>query len=518
MIFVDQFGREVNKQVNINTQYTNESNLSITGQNKNNRGIQVYHTSSLAGVSGIGKDGIRIQTTVEQPFFYLSVNQRNEIFRLCAPVFGIVTSRMNRIAALPYHVKPIKDLEDKLVDDMKSKRDIFNEYKDSEDMKYLLLRSVIHTQLQKDLPEIKSDLSNFDSCLLRWKKNINYQKTDRANEIEDWLSEPTFGVSWSEYVKKWVYDLHIHGCSATYKKAENQLLQNFDTLVGGTVFKIKNPYFSSVEGYAQIVYGFEPQIFFNDEISYAEYIPTSVRSYSMIPLEALINKISETLLFDENMANRADGTRPPEKAVIVTRDDPFNFDNNDIDGLPLEADEQKRIEEKFNTPVKEGVITFSGNKATILDLSRAETLEIQNARQKDIREEVALVFNMSNMEVNLTGSESTSGRATSESQAEIELGKGTIPIVQLLEEKMTKDFINIRFGYGYRLDIERGKDEKAERELDRARLDNGEITINELREEKNRSMFVGEEFDKPRNSQPPEMGSEQNPMHSRMVE
>jgi hypothetical protein len=514
-------------QSNINTMYTDEhyiSGLPNNHRDKKMRGIQVYYMSALSGVTATDKDGHHVPTRVEQPVFYLSVNERNEIFRLCTPVLGVVSSRMMRISGLNFHVKPIKEIEDQLVEEMKGKKSLYEEYGDMGSFTDLYVRSSVVKDLRFNLPDLKPDMSNFDNSLLRWKQRFSRKQQHSTEEIEDWLSEPNTGVTWSEFVKKWVYDIHIHGASSIYKQYENNVLQNFDVLIGGTVQKIKYTYFSSMEGYIQLIYGFEPQVFFGDEISYAQYLPRSTSAQPIIPLEALINKVAEVLMFDHKMAQEADGTVPPEKAVVVTETGkPFSMDAEGDAEIPLDVGEQKRIEEKVNTPIKNGIITFSGNNATVVDLSRADTLGVRSERQKDIREEVALVFNMSNMEVNLTGSGDTSGRATSESQEEIEAGKGTSPHVKLLEEKITRDIITARYGYGFKLDIERQKNELEEKRLDELMLNTGELTENELREKYNKSTFVGEEYDKPRGASTtgspfsPD-GSQINPFFNRQID
>jgi hypothetical protein len=384
-------------------------------------------------------------------------------------------------------------------------------------LRHLTVRAKIYQELKKELISLLPDLSNFNSALLRWKKSIKNTDTIKGEQIKEWLIEPNQGVTWESYVKKWIYDLMIHGAASTYKQSFDGLLENFDTLLGGSVYRLKNPYFSGMEGYIQAVYGYEPQIFYSDEISYSEYLPTSIQNQPMIPLEALINKIAESLFFDDYMASRADGTRPPEKAVVVTNNNnPFGSFDDDNNDVPLPPEEQKRIEDKFNEPIKEGVVVFSGNQATVLDLSKSDTMGVQNERQKDIREEVALVFNMSNMEVNLTGSDGTSGRSTSDAQSEIEQGKGTSPIVKQLENSVTRDLITSRYGYGYKIEVEKQKNDREEKELDRIMLETGEMTKNDIREKYNKSTF-GEEYDKPESAQGMGEG-EINPMFTKQVE
>lgn len=500
-VLVDQHGRKIEKVI---TQQSNEFQYHAQPM-EGKRGITVYTTSQLQQITGRDKEGRLLRWGVEQPYFYLSVEQRVEIMRLSSPVYGVVTSRMQRISGLDFSVTSEKVMEDQIAGEMKDLNSIYNEYKESTELAHLTLRSRIYSELLPNLPDLKPDLSNFAPALLRWKRRLHTKNMRECDIACNWLAEPNNGVPWEEFVKKWVMDFMVHGSVAIYKSEEKGRVENFDTLPGGSVFKIKAPYFSGVNGYVQILPGYpgylsymEPQIYFADELVYSEYVPTSSRNYGMIPLEALINKVAEGLYFDDLMANQADGTKVPEKMVIVTDHNPFGSLDNDggMNVLPLDMDEQKRIEDKINTPVKGSIMTLSGNRAEVVDLSRENTMSIQMQRQKDIREEVALVFNMSNMEINLTGSGDTSGRSTSEAQAEIEQGKGIAPVAKTLATVVNKGLLPYRFGPGMIFEFDKGKNEREEKELESIDLQNGALTKNELREKHNRDPY-GPEYDEP---------------------
>jgi len=243
-----------------------------------------------------------------------------------------------------------------------------------------------------------------------------------------------------------------------------------------------------------------------------DYLPVSSRNYGMIPLEALIKKVTESLLFDNMMANQADGTKPPEKMVIVTEQNPFgSLDGDDAKDIPLDVDEQKRIEQKLSQPIKNGVMTFSGNHVEVVDLTRSDSMGNQMQRQKDIREEVALVFNATNMEVNLSGSDNTSGRSTSQAQMEIEQGKGIAPIAKSFMTMLNNTILPLRYGSGLLFEFELGKNETEEKTLDKLALETGEYTKNEIREKYNKPTF-GPEYDKPEGASAPD-GSQNNPFH-----
>lgn len=506
------FGQRVQKSDGtnqINTAYSNEPGRSPVSKidPRGKRGLQVYTLSQIIAATGKTEDGGYATWGVEQPYFFLTPMQRNEIFKLSTPVFGVVTSRMNRIAGRDFNIVPLKKEEDRIVDELKSLKQVHDEYKNATDLKYVTARFMIRKKIAEKLPDVLPDLSNFDRSVLRWKKSIQNTHATFGEEVKEWLMEPNNGVKWSDYVKKVVYDLLIHGCNATYKQWQDGKIENFDSLTGGTVYRFKSPYFSGTDGYIQMVAGYEPQIFFANECMYMQYLPTSVQNYPMIPLEALINKVAEGLLFDRLMAEQADGTKPPEKLVIITNNqNPFG-DFDKAEEIPLNKDEQKRIETKMNEPRKGAIMTFSGNDAKVMDMSRENTMETQRLRQKDIREDVALVFNMSNMETNLTGAAEMGGRATGETAEEIEQGKGVLPILKIIEESITKNILPFRCGPGYKLEYVKTKNEKEREEIDRMRLENGKVTVNELREEENNPTFDGEEFNKPRGTAPSEAGS-----------
>lgn len=490
----------------------------IIAGRRQGRGMQVYSLASLIAQTGRDKEGRLVSWGFEQPLFYLTVQQRIEIAKMCSPVLGVVSSRMNRISNIPWNITEQKKTEDRDYQRLVELKDIHEEYGGTTQIERLIVRAKVSTEIRKVLPDVFPDLSNFNRAVMRWRNKIKNTYADKCQEAQDWLLQPNAGTSWADYVKKWVFDLLVHGAAATYKKKENNILTNFDVLPGGTVYKFKAPYFSGLNAYVQVVYGWEPQVFYEDEISYAQYLPMSGQNYSMIPLESLINKVSEFLLFDHLMAGEADGTKPPQKLVIVTNNLNPMGDFDAPQEVPFDKSEQKRIETKLNEPKKSAIITMTGNDAHLIDLTKENTMGLMTQRQKDIREEVALVFNMSNSEINLTGSEGTSGRATSETQQEIEQGKGIGPILRLLEEKITREILPLRFGSGYQMEFSKSRDEEKELRLDQLKQQTGEETVNEMRERKNLRLFDGEQFDKPQGAQPVQPGANNmNPLFTRPI-
>ena len=493
-------GKKVNKSFyatsNISAQNRGIDYPEISGHNvRTERGAQVYSLSNIMGINGYGQHGAKINVPTDNPYFALSPEERNQIFQLSSPVFGIVSSRMNRIAGLEFEVIADCKIEDEKADQFKNAYNIIKEFEGLYDVQSMVTVAKLRQFLLSNLKTVRPDLANFNKALLRWKRGLSKTSQAKADNVKEWLMHPNPMETWIDFVKIWVYDLMMHGTSAIYKKVIDGTLNNIQHLAGGTTIPIRTPFVDSQEAYVQML-DYRYQVFFENELTFSQYIPVSWRSYGMIPIEALINKVAETLQFDKLMAEQADGTKPPEKAVMITEQ---KILGNDMDlRVPLQQGEQKRIEEKLNNPIKNGIMTFNGNNIEVVDLSKENTMEFQNTRQKDIREEVALVFNMSNMEVNLTGSEGTSGRSTSEVQQEIEQGKGIAPVLKTIEQKLNDEIIPYRAGTGYTMKFTVQDNEEKQVDLLTKKKNSGLWSINQLRiEDLNEMPFEGEEYDKP---------------------
>jgi hypothetical protein len=505
--------------------------LNITGGHLNagsrRRGSQVYNVQQIMGTSGVGKNGKYLTGGVEYPLFRITVQQRTEFVKMCGPLQGLITSRMQKVCNTPFSVKPIRQDEDREYDKMKTLYSVCQEFEglpfNDDTLKYVLIREKSKETLLRKLPELLPDLSNFDSAILRWKKKIQNKHTSDGEKIKEWLQTPNGTVRLFDYFQKMVFDLHVHGAVATYKKAgPDGKLESFDTLPGGSVYKIKERYYTSECAYIQIIQGLTNQFFYSDEMAYLDYLPTSCQSYPLIPIEAVLNKVIGYLLYDMEMASQADGTRPPEKILAVAKKTASEFAEYDAPpNLRMDPADQKRLETKINEPRRYPVMVLdnlNGDVMEVIDISKENIMQILDMRQDKMKQDIATVYNAMPFEVGLTGSDFTSGRETSESQLEHAYGKGLAPILYKIESMLTHDILPYRFGYGYKVEFEKSKNELEERQLDQIKLANGEMTTNELRESKGLSMFEGDQFNYPAGSAPVEAGSnELNPMHIKEV-
>ncbi len=482
------------------------------------RGLNVYTLSDLMGVTGRDKHGHQLQGQVEVPMFTLSVKDRIEIFAKTTTLQGVVTGRSKRISGLDWQVTHKNREEDRIVEELKEYKEIFDELKGSQDLKHLVAMSGVRNKIQEELDDVLPDLSNFNNSLRRMKHRNARLHEDRSTEIEEWLKTPNIHDSFEQFIEKSVTDLMIHGTLGVFKEWMDERIDNIYPLPGGTIFPFRSAQVGGPHAFFQMVPGIDAKIYFSDEVSFLSYVPASWSSYGMVPLEALINKVAETLMFDKRAADQADGTTPPQKIVVFGKNaSPFGGITSEGFDLPMDASEQKRIETKLAELRKDAIVTLSGvGRPLVLDISKADTFGAQQTRQDKILRDMALIYNMSNMEVNLTGSEFTSGRETSESQKEIEQEKGIKPILMSLQNMFNREILPYRFGYDYEFKFEPESSEDEQVERDTKKFQSGSYTVNEIREERGDDIFPEDEFNRPQGGQPePPDGSELNPMNVR---
>lgn len=483
---------------------------------QNMRGLNIYYLTQLMSAAARTKDGNLVSAKYEFPYWVLSLDERVDVVRKCDIVFGVVTGRMNRIGALDWRVTCDKKEEDRIFKKLKDLYEIYTEFKGINDYYYIGARSKAFLEMRRYLLDLLPDASNFQKSVMRWKHRIKLIKEDKASEIEDWLKKPNQSTKITDFVKMAVYDMHTHGNFTTYKEYLDGKLENFYNIVGGTVHPVKDMVVGGMEAYVQLIDGMEAKLYFANEMAFCRYLPTTAQSYGMIPLEALINKIAESMLFDRLAAERADGTKPPEKVVVFGGQSPFGDLNKKEFELPTPIEEQERIEAILNEERKNAIRTLTGTGTPIvLDISKADTFSAQADRQKDIREVVALVFNTSNLELNLTGSDDTSGRATSESQERLDQNKGIYPIIKILDDFFNQDIIPYRFGYGHTFEFIPSPNELYDIRKAKEKLA-GPWAMNEVREDLGMDAVEGEEFDKPGGGA--KSGTDQNPLVTRQME
>lgn len=493
---------------------------------KGMRGVNIYTLSDLLSVSGETKSGEQVTGQIQQNLFTLSLDERVQIYRKCGPVFGAITGRANRIAALKWKVKKVNKDDDRIEAMIKMAVDVHKEYADP-DVRSAVVRARCCAFVARTLPDVKPDLSNAMTALLRWKRRNKLRYEDRSTQIEDWLHRPNAEDNLSQFIRKTVIDMCVHGAGSWYKEraAATGLVENLYMLPGGTVLPFRGMFVGGGVAYAQILNGVPPKVYFNDEIAFIPYAPNSTLSYGAVPLEALVNKIAESLLFDEQAAMKADGTSAPEKLIVMNENLPFGDEETAKDlPIPLTQEEQSRIETLVNEPRRNAIRLLTGyggsGQPVVVDLSRESTFAAQSDRQDKILRDIAIVFNMSNIEINLTGSQDTSGRETSETQEETDQQKGWKPMATDVEDKFNTDVLPERWGPDYRLEMDKGLSDTQQIELEKARLATGSYDVNRIRMDRGDEPYPEEIYNRPPGqgaAQPAPDGSETSPLAVRAV-
>lgn len=480
---------------------SNASNLfDQLRANQNARGLLVYSTYDLQSIQGQNKQGEQTIVKYRIPYFTLTIEQRNLIFRNSAYIFGIVNGFMQKISSLDWNIVTDKSIEDELVIELKEWYQLASEFKQSTTIEYQVASAMYATKLKKELPDLLPDLSNFNSALLRLSKRIKKVSNEKLLEIKDWLIQPNLKETFNNFTKKFVYDLLIHGNAAIYKESGyDNLLENFYLLPGGSVYPSADfSVFDVKDMYFQYILGEQPKIYFNDEISFCRYVPSSSLEYGNVPLEALVNMILCEIYFDDRMAKTADGSKPAEKLVIMGTTNPFGNISQEFD-IPSDPEEQKRLEIALSEYQKEAIKVISGfgNNLQVVDVSRADTLGIQLQYQTEVKKKIALVYGLSNIEINESDSGGASGRATSQSLETIDMNKSVIPLVNIFKEFINTDILPYRYGHGFRLDFELSKNIMEETQIDNINVANKTSAVNEIRIKRGEEPFADKKYDLP---------------------
>lgn len=483
----------------------NPSSPMVSGYSstQNRRGYANYSFSQLMGITGVNKHGESQYVQYEQPLFILDPVTRVEIFQTCSPILGVITTRMNRISGMSFDIVPDRQQEDRIAEELKVLKQIYDEHP-VDNFYSIGVKMGCSQKIRQELWDVLPDMSNFNQALLRWKRRITSRKLDEAQRVHDWLMQPNQKDTWDSFIKKYVMDLHLHGATSIYKEVLNRKIENIYILPGGSVYPVQSRFIGSYSAFIQLSSGLRPQIFYPDEVSFDSYIPSSVSTYGHVPIDALVNKIAESLFFDRLMAEQADGTRPPEKILVFGEQMPLGDIGTDNFDSAIDPSEQKRIEHIVNEYRKSAVRVLSGyGQPFVLDLTRENIMSTQMERQNMIKQDIALVFNMSNMEINESGGDGTSGRNTADAQERIENAKGTLPITKSIENMFNFNILPFRFGGGYRMKYQTQNTDVQKAELVKLKMETGIYAVNEIRvNDENLDPIGDPQYDIPPNTSP----------------
>lgn len=167
--------------------------------------------------------------------------------------------------------------------------------------------------------------------------------------------------------------------------------------------------------------------------------------------------------------------------------------------MPLPKQEQEKIQRVVNETRKDAILILSGHGTpAVVDISRADTFNAQSERIRMLREQIANVFGASNAEMNLTGTDSTNGRDTSQTQERKDREKGIYPHLKSIENLFNYDIIPDRYSADWSFTFEMSQSEAEQIELWKNKLESGLFSVNEIRtQDIGRAAFDGEQFDAP---------------------
>lgn len=431
--------------------------------------------------------------TIPNQFDMIDPKIANEIYMRCHYVFAVVSKTASAVSAIEFKVKSKKNNYDKVESDLRCYKDLFDEnigyatnpdYHDQYKSLGICMRAL--SAIKEELPTIIYDrdahsIPNFEKELFRKSRELKNKSLDEIAAIESFVFNPNNDYTWTDLVKIYVQDLMIHRAAALYF-----VNNNIYALPGGSVYKVMGRSIGESYGYVQLGDFTEPLFMHPNEVIYSQYMPNSNFGFGMSPLDALIDSITSTMLFDKLMANYADQDLPPEKLLVVTTDTP-GFDPSAIlAGDPMSKGEQKRIETVLNRAKKENAIKLiTGLVGTpmVLDISKTDVAPLLLQFDELVKQRVAMVYNQSNMIVNMTDTSGTSGRSTAEVMERNDNSKGIRPYLMNIENIWTYKVIPRQFSSDYMLESVEEISEAERMDIIQKKVTTGLFSKNALREE-----------------------------------
>jgi len=139
-------------------------------QDRRKRGASVYHLSQTIGLNAVDKDGKLQQVSYNKPLFSLTLQERIDIAKYSAMIFGVVSNRMARIGSLDWTVKAADQILDEDIDLFEDLAAIYREWDGMQSPKAITMKQIILGRLLPAMPDLRPDLENFRPALSRYAK------------------------------------------------------------------------------------------------------------------------------------------------------------------------------------------------------------------------------------------------------------------------------------------------------------------------------------------------------------
>ncbi len=453
---------------------------------KKPRGIDRPINWGYIGMTGRDFQGNVVSEDLAYPRFLLLPEQRLEIYKKQSAVFSVISNRAGKIGGLEFKVVTKRADEDRQIQYMRMAKQIRDEYLayDGDDfLTYRMSAKALEMELHKQLPTLLPDLSNFDRALIRWRTMSSIRSSVSTSEIEDRLAKPNKKEGWEDFIKKYVVDFLLHGSAALFKKFESHLVESLHILPGGTVYPVSHPTVNNDDTYIQFVVGIEPQVMTGYELCVDNYLPNSMTQFGMVPLDALVVEVSTLMLSAGYQAGRADGSTLPSKVVLFGSGPGIDeIGEARVDNV-MDPQRKKRFESQIQQMIKGGILAITGvGTPHVLDLSQDSMSDFVIEYSKELKKMIGLAFGASAMEMNETGSDSTSGRSTSESEERIDMSRAIYPMVKSIESTMTRGVLPQMGGENCLFQLQTGSTEREEMQRLKEMFESGLHTPNEIRQ------------------------------------
>jgi hypothetical protein len=455
-------------------------------------GWAVYRPENFINRTGTDTKGKKISVPIDTQSWY-SIDPLTclEIFKTSYLVQSAISRHAQIVSSLNFKVIPSYTIEDEIVYDIKRSKSILDLIGDIEitpnDFKYNLqgkIREVKEQQkhrlnIKKYLGKyfIKNDLSNFDSCLRQYVKDIKRLVNESSSQIEDWIYKPSDKIQFQDFLLQYVIDLLLHGRVAiqlpTIFTDERNIsildkdLEPFDgfaLLPGGSVYQIAHKYIGEdimlgedSPAYIQLMYslmgfGFlDPKIFSAKELSTAQYLPNSSMQEGFKPLDAVLLSILEVNNFSSMMVDYANAEKPPEYLIFVIDDTSmFGQGSSIADKDKVDLEEIERLETSINKRRKEEqvrILKQVGKDVKLINVSKENIIPMLMQREERIEKIVNRIFNGTSNELSMQDTSAIINNSTGEVQNNIYYNSVIKPIVETIENQFTYEILQRRFGY-----------------------------------------------------------------------
>lgn len=464
------------------------------------RGWSLYTNHNLIPHGVVDKDGNSHTAKIQSGnlYRYLSPWDCEQIAMLDSDIFSIVSQRSQIFSGMQDSITPIKKIEDEIAFRLKRSYRLAMQYDRTSPVgygSYVKYWHEINSYLKNY--NLFPDLSNFDKCMRIYFDDIKFYKEQSSQEVLDWVYQPRAGSQIQDFKKKWVRDNLIHGRNAIQLPTDG--FDGFEIVPAGTIYQVPEEFVGqyNLQWYVQLTYGMNGwssvqrgKIFSSEEMSTAQYIPSTAIVDGLKPMDALMYQIIMTTNLNELLAENSNGSKAPEYLILITEnEDDGGYAYPSIDSGEIERQETSVNEKRKDSQVR--IHKTSGNSAQLFNLSRENIINVLSPYTEYVRKAKAMVFHATPNEMGDTNTGGMIAKAGAEAQQQLYYSQSINPLAIMWENQFTLEVLPKKFYqvndngkkipiWDLRLRQETTIQEKIE--LANALKGTQSVTVNELRE------------------------------------